>query len=1316
MWQSRPAIRTSNIRKRSLRFRFVGALTVFCMAGEPCSVLANPKGAQVVGGSANINGENTPHLIVNQSSDRTIINWNSFNISAGETTQFIQPNSSSVALNRVTGGSPSSIFGTLTANGRVFLINPEGVIFGPSANINTAGFLATTNNITDKDFMAGNYAFGIPGNPRASIINQGRITVTDAGLAALVAPGVRNDGIIMARLGHIELASANEFALDFYGDDLIKFSVSDNTAMQAVDVSTGLPIKNLVENTGTLEANGGIVALTAVTAKAVVDSAISNNGVIEAQSVDQQDGEIILSAQTADTKTPDAPAQNVLVSGTLDASGNGVNETGGKIQITGEDITLKSATLDASGNAGGGKILVGGDYHGGQPDSVIEKYDLPLEPAPVPNASKVTVDNKTKLDASAIYSGNGGKTVIWSNDETDFAGTLLSKGGANGGNGGFVEVSSHDLLKFTGLADLGAAKGNSGTLLLDPLDLFITGDASVPETGASGLTASEIEAQLANDDVILSTDNSTGAQAGDITVASPISWSSDHILNLDAYHSIMIASPIAVNGLGGLIFTTNDGGTGGTLSFPGGNVTYASLLGGLIINGNFYKLEDNLPSLAEDMAINPNGYFALAKSYDASKDGAYSNTPLGNFEGFAFTFNGTFEGLGNTISNLTAAYGLFNGIGQYGLVENLGLTNETITGIGDTGGLASDNEGTIQQVYTTGAINSACCYVGGLVGYNAGAIKNSFSTASVSDDNTNGGEGNQYSYVGGLVGWQNGSGSILNSYATGNISSLPSFWPANSSTAVGGLVGRNEGEIGNAYATGNITGARGSFGGLVGQNFGTIDYAFATGDVTGDYQQYYGIDFFIAAGGLIGQSNFGVTNNSFSTGNVRITSPFTLSNGVPYNDSSGSAGIYAGSFVGWSGSSAVNNSYATGNVNVESGLYFLSSTSIYVGNFFGIGSTALLSSSGASGTAADGNYGINIRNQNTYTLSNFTVQNYPSLIPPLSAVNTLSAGSTDQTWNVAADRNSGQPYLWWQYPPSYASQTPVSPGNNSGGDSGNAGSSPPSSPGGTINPGGSGGNSNTSHEIGGGQNNGNSDNSPADVALSSSLLNQTIQTLLLQERQQDIADLMKTNSQMQTSTNFVPPFPSFLYPINFAFDPNSSPEDAKSYSNAGESINDDTDSSADFSQDQPGWHDYTVGPDLICSAAQACSREEIIDQMSRYAVPGQDPSKSVINLGIYHVYDPRTGIYAGNVITTVTNQGFTITNRTLPGHLFYDGEIIRTAVQIDGAWYITTHGFGNNVILGANIINEWQGKKIFEYLDKEMQNNIATHHQTMGAQ
>src|SRR5712671_2337979 len=444
------------------------------LGGAPAA--GGPLGGTVVGGSATIQGQGGPAVIVNQSSNRAIINWNTFNIGVNESVRFNQPSASSVALNRVVGGlGPSEIMGSLTANGRVFLINRDGILFGPGSVVNTAGFLATTHDIKNSDFMAGRYNFNIAGRPDASIVNQGRITATSGGFAALVAPGVRNSGTITATLGTVALVSGNGFTLDLYGDKLITLAVNDQIAANVIDVATGRPLKSLVTNEGKIRANGGRVELTAAAARVVVDSVINTSGVIKANSIGRHNGMIVLSAATGASKPAGTATQTVKISGTLSAAGKKKGTQGGTILVSGENIKLASARVDASGRAGGGKVLIGGDWGGGNPNKgLVANSSAKLESFVIPTATTVSVDAATTVNASATGRGNGGKVVLWSDSETTFAGTILARGGAKGGDGGFVETSSHGRLNYTGLTDTRAPKGAIGTLLLDPYDVFIS--------------------------------------------------------------------------------------------------------------------------------------------------------------------------------------------------------------------------------------------------------------------------------------------------------------------------------------------------------------------------------------------------------------------------------------------------------------------------------------------------------------------------------------------------------------------------------------------------------------------------------------------------------------------------------------------------------------------------------------------------------------------------------------------------------------------------------------------------------------------------
>lgn len=726
------------------RFRNVLLATSALIPLSVIAAVANPLGSQVVGGSANVQGQGTPRVTVTQSTDRAIINWNTFNISKGETTRFIQPSASSVTLNRVTGNlGPSFLDGMLSANGRIFLVNPDGILFGANSRIDTAGFLATTNDIKNADLMAGRYQFNIPGRPDASIINQGMITAQNGGFAALVAPGVRNTGTITARLGSVGLASANGFSLDFYGDKLITLGLADSIAAKVIDVSTGQPLDALVKNEGKLKANGGRVELTAVAARQVVDSVINNRGVIEANSIGTKNGMIVLGAATASTKPDTATVQTVKLSGELSAAGKRKNSKGGTVVVSGENIEVASATIDSSGQAGGGKVLIGGDVGGGRGNAAVaENAKAALESFAVSTASNVTVDAKSRIDASATKDGEGGKIVVWSNQATTFDGVIRARGGAEAGSGGFVETSGKGSLVFNGIVDTSAPRGIFGTLLLDPADYYIlaTGSPAVP-AGASSISSGQLQNQLSLGNVVIATDNGThpAGQNGDIFVNSAVSWSANTSLTLDAFRNIQINA--AVNGINGT-FSLNAGGTitasaalnVGTFdlrsgvwsqiapSLPNLSANDFRLSGGTFIRalagdgsiGSPFEIADvyGLQGIGSSGMLAKN--YLLANDIDASGTRNWNSgagfTPIGTIFPFfgVLPFTGTLDGQSRTIDRLyinspnPGHVGLFGLVGSAGVVKNLGLTRPSIGGTGNSvGGIAGTNDGLIFQSYVS---------------------------------------------------------------------------------------------------------------------------------------------------------------------------------------------------------------------------------------------------------------------------------------------------------------------------------------------------------------------------------------------------------------------------------------------------------------------------------------------------------------------------------------------------------------------------------------------------------------------------------------
>ena len=453
-----------------LALRNAGFL-MFAAALAPGAATAQvPTGGVVTQGSATITNVSPTQQRITQGSNRAVINWQNFSIGVPNSVVFAQPASTSVTLNRVVGGVSSSILGSLSANGQVFLVNPNGVYFGPNAVVDVTGIVATTLNIRDSDFMAGRYFFSRdPSSPaRATVINDGLIRAIPGGYVVLAGDYAANNGIVEARLGTAILAAAGKFTLDITGDNLINFAINEQTLAQLAGVS----------NAGKVFADGGRVLMTASVARDLSATVVNNTGVVQARGTTERDGAIYLTADGGnvassghlDTSGPrggqiTVQAQNgmTLVSGTVDASGSA--GAGGTVQLFGERVGLiDTATVDASGRTAGGSVLIGGDFHG--------------KNAAVQNAQRTYVGPGAKINADARASGNGGKVIVWSDDITRYYGSISARGGAQAGNGGFAEVSSHRLLDFNGAVDLAAPHGIGGTLLLDPLNITLSNAAA----------------------------------------------------------------------------------------------------------------------------------------------------------------------------------------------------------------------------------------------------------------------------------------------------------------------------------------------------------------------------------------------------------------------------------------------------------------------------------------------------------------------------------------------------------------------------------------------------------------------------------------------------------------------------------------------------------------------------------------------------------------------------------------------------------------------------------------------------------------------
>ncbi|MGI4847051.1 MAG: filamentous hemagglutinin N-terminal domain-containing protein, partial [Janthinobacterium lividum] len=492
-----------------------------------------PANGVVVSGSASVvqSGATTT---INQTSKNVSLNWNSFNIGSGETVNFLQPTATSLAINHITGGSATRILGNINANGQLYLINPGGILFGQSAQVNVGGLIASSLDLVGEGEGT---VHKFSGTGSGSIVNQGTLRAANGGYIGLLGNQVSNQGTVTARLGTVALAAGSAVTLTFNEASLVNIQVDKST------------FDTLVENKSVIVADGGLVLMSAGARDSLLGNITNNSGIIEARSVENRNGRIVLSLS--------GPSGKTSITGTIDASS--ATSSGGTIAVGGNAIELTGAKLDASGALGGGSITVGGGLHG---QAIADST----------TANSVTVDAASTLSAASNAGGNGGQVVVWSNQHTRFDGSIDAQAKGNSGNGGNAEVSSAGVLDYRGNTNLLALAGTTGTLLLDPYDLTISGS---PSSGVSGSAASgnssilntdTLQSNLASASVVVST-GSSGTQSGNITVADRVQWNAATTLTLNAAGSIAINAPVVTTSTsGGLTLTA---GAGQTISATG---------------------------------------------------------------------------------------------------------------------------------------------------------------------------------------------------------------------------------------------------------------------------------------------------------------------------------------------------------------------------------------------------------------------------------------------------------------------------------------------------------------------------------------------------------------------------------------------------------------------------------------------------------------------------------------------------------------------------------------------------------------------------
>lgn len=441
------------------------------------------------------------------------LHWDDFSIRADETVRFIQKDESAVALNRVLSLNPSNLFGRLESNGQIILINPNGVLVGKDAYLDMGSFIASTLD------LIGDFHFA--GDSSSSIVNEGTI-VGREGDIVLLSQRVENHGKIEASNGSALIGAAKEIYYHPNAKEKLFIRLSEEALYEGCGIENSGTISALRAE---LKADGNLYSY-----------AINHSGGIDALGTQEIGGEIFLVAE-------EGLAQ---VSGSLHANG-------GEIRLLGQRVSLiDEANLDVSGENQGGTILIGGDFQGQNPDVINSEYTY--------------VGKDVAIHADAKAQGNGGRVIVWGSDVNAAYGSITAKGGALGGDGGFVEISSPKSLVAKAAVDTRASLGKAGTLLLDPCVVTIAGGGTTvgvtttvpppqPLTygfaalAAANIDPTDINMNLMMNDVTIDATNAGSVGLGSITLLGnglmgDISWASGTKLTLIANDFISIQNRI----------------------------------------------------------------------------------------------------------------------------------------------------------------------------------------------------------------------------------------------------------------------------------------------------------------------------------------------------------------------------------------------------------------------------------------------------------------------------------------------------------------------------------------------------------------------------------------------------------------------------------------------------------------------------------------------------------------------------------------------------------------------------------------------------
>ncbi|NHV26702.1 GLUG motif-containing protein [Burkholderia sp. D-99] len=820
---------------------------------------ALPTGGEIKSGNANIDtSADGKTMSIHQHTDKLITNWQDFSVGGGERVSFKQPTNQSIALNRVIGANGSQIHGQLDANGRVFLVNPNGVMFGAGAQVNVGGLVASTQNLSDADFLAGRYRFA--GTSGQSVENAGTIAATDGGSVALLGARVSNTGVIRAQMGRVALGAGNAFNVNFDGNGLLNLQVEGG----AVDAQA--------HNGGLLKADGGEVLMTARAAGDLLGSVVKNSGTIEAKGLSSRAGKITLDGG------------QVHVAGKLDASAQDASTAGGTVTTRGERVVVSRDvqvdTRAASGKAGlwtieAANAGVGANANVNAIDGETLSRNL--------GTTNVALTN-TSGDLTV------GDAVSWTSDN---ALSLTSRQGnvnlnralnASGANAGVMmsaakQVRIGNTLTLTGEnASLALNSGSGYTLTNDDAVVTLSGrNASFSANGKAyrvihdleGLRS--VEGNMNGGYVLGNAIDGKGAQfrslgGGTASFGGVFDGLGNTVRNLSVTNPGVAVVGLFASNTGRIANLTLEKITARAFGPAGSSPVSVGALAG-------YNMGEISNVKAKDILVSGSGRTMVGGLVGSNLSGRIDRASV----------SGRVEGDKDAISvgglvgeNLTV---LWPDRGDAIISNSRADVQVSSQSAGDTGGLVGLNRGVITASTAAGSVTAMArgARVGGLVGFNQGGNKAGRINASSSSASVRGGHD---ATAGGLVGYN--AASIEASDATGSVT-------VGDNAKAGGLVGVNTGSVKSSDARGSvIAGASGTVGGLVGENSGSVVASSAAGSVSAGTN---GI-----AGGLVGK-NAGKVASSSARGAVNIAGMGRAGGLIGRNEGSVSSSSASGDVV-----------------------------------------------------------------------------------------------------------------------------------------------------------------------------------------------------------------------------------------------------------------------------------------------------------------------------------------------------------------------------------------------------------------------------------